>query len=1175
MTNSLAYSRAVANIPRLFLALAWSLCCCVGQVVTIYAADPPSEWQSVKVPEVWKKPPAGKLGVGWYRCVIQVPESWRGRNFELFVEPVDDAREFYLNGKKVGSAGSFPPEFRSGLGEPTRHQVDPSLVEIGKPNLFSVRVYDSDGRGGFNVAAPVLFASDEAIRLQGNWQFRAGDNPEWSQLTSDPALTQFAHSKIQTATEANKILRQLPGEDGPLNPVDALGKFKTSAGLQVEIALADPHIGQPLSLKFDERGRLWVAEYLQYPTPAGLKMVSRDKFLRSVYDKTPLPPPNHFPGADKISIHEDTNADGNYDKHTVFVSGLSLATSFEFDRDGVWVLNPPYLLFYPDKDHDDVPDGDPEVHLEGFGLEDSHSVTNNLRWGPDGWLYASQGSTVTGNIRRYGTQDKPIHSMGQLIWRYHPKTRRYEIFAEGGGNSFGVEFDSKGRLYSGHNGGDTRGFHYVQGGYYQKGFGKHGSLSNPYTYGYFQMMQHHSVPRFTHTFSIYEGGALGGDYEGRLFGVSPLLSHVVYSDISPEGSTFKTTDIGQALSSDDPWFRPIDIQAGPDGALYVADMYEQRIDHAAHYQGRIDRESGRIYRVKKAGSASYAHEDYAVLKTPALLDKLKSDNKWVRQTAQRLLAFEKDAASIPTIEARLFATSGQESLELLWALNRLGGLTEVVSLKALQHVDPFVRLWTCRLACDSRVVSPKFAEALAQLAERESYVEVRSQLACSARRLPAAQCLPIVSKLMAHSEDVDDLHVPLLLWWALESKSDMNRDQVVALLESPSVWQQPIARKQIIESMMRRLAQAGTQKDLLSAARLLELAPTDDDVKLLMAGFEKAYEGRPLAGLPQELVSIMAKRGGGSLALRLRQSENDAIQQALKIVADEKAKKAERITYLQVLGQIRPASALDSILSIVQKTTDVDVQVAAMTALQAYDQPQIGESLVSLIEQLSGEPRSVAMSLLASRPSWSRALVAAVNAGKIQPDSVPPSVVQRMALHADSTVAEAITKHWGTLKGSNNADLQKRILEVTARLAGGTGNPYKGKQLYTTNCGKCHVLFEEGGLIGPDLTQYKRDDLATMLVNIVNPSLQIREGYEAFIVLTSDGLALNGFISDQDNRIIVLRTADGQTIVVPRDEIESMKASPQSIMPEGLLNQLDEQQVRDLFAYLRATQPLN
>ena len=189
-----------------------------------------------------------------------------------------------------------------------------------------------------------------------------------------------------------------------------------------------------------------MVQYLQYPFPAGLKMVSHDGVWRAVYDKVPPPPPHHFRGKDKITIHEDTDGDGVFDRHKTFLDGLNIVTALARGRGGVWVLNPPYLLFYPDRNNDDVPDGDPEVHLQGFGLEDTHSVVNSLCWGPDGWLYAAQGSTVTGHVTRPGLDagKEPHHSMGQLIWRYHPETRRYEVFAEGGGNAFGVEIDAKG-----------------------------------------------------------------------------------------------------------------------------------------------------------------------------------------------------------------------------------------------------------------------------------------------------------------------------------------------------------------------------------------------------------------------------------------------------------------------------------------------------------------------------------------------------------------------------------------------------------------------------------------------------------------------------------------------------------------------------------------------------------
>ena len=196
--------------------------------------------------------------------------------------------------------------------------------------------------------------------------------------------------------------------------------------------------------------------------------------------------------------------------------------------------------------------------------------------------------------------------MGQLIWRYHPETRRYEVFAEGGGNAFGVEIDAKGRIYSGHNGGDTRGFHYVQGGYYQKGFNKHGPLSNSNAFGYFPAMKHDRVPRFTHTFVIYEADALPPSYRGLLFGAATLLNHVVMSRIFPDGSSFQTRDVGLAVSSRDAWFRPVDIKLGPDGAIYIADWYDRQVNHYRNHEGQIDVGNGRIYRLKRrdAGLAS-------------------------------------------------------------------------------------------------------------------------------------------------------------------------------------------------------------------------------------------------------------------------------------------------------------------------------------------------------------------------------------------------------------------------------------------------------------------------------------------------------------------------------------------------------------------------------------------
>jgi len=262
-----------------------------------------------------------------------------------------------------------------------------------------------------------------------------------------------------------------------------------------------------------------------------------------------------------------------------------------------------------------------------------------------------------------------VQTLGQLIWRYHPGTHRYEIFAEGGGNTFGVELDDKGRIFSGHNGGDTRGFHYVQGGYSRKGFDKHGPLSNPYAFGYFDQMKHETkIPRFTHNWLKYQGGALPENYNGKIFACNPLLAQVTLSELIPEGSTFRTRDIGAAISSTDKWFRPVDIKLGPDGAIYVCDWYDKQVAHLRTYAGQVDDTNGRIYRLRAKDSVPVKPVDLGAKSTVELIGALQDRNRWTRQTALRLLGDRHDAAAIPILKKALFDTGTELPLDTLWGL---------------------------------------------------------------------------------------------------------------------------------------------------------------------------------------------------------------------------------------------------------------------------------------------------------------------------------------------------------------------------------------------------------------------------------------------------------------------------------------------------------------------------
>jgi putative membrane-bound dehydrogenase-like protein len=1135
----------------------------------------PGTWNTLRPADL-----ADYDGFAWYLCAIQPPADWATRSLYLYVENVDNACETFFNGTKIGVSGSFPPAYESGLAtNQHRYVVPPEIVNAAGPNVVAIRVYDHDGDAGFKGRAPALLNGKEAISTAGDWVFRRGDDPAWAQ-TPAAGLPTFTTVGPAPALGPYATVIRRAAQDEPLSPQQSLDLFTVPDDLEVEVVLAEPTIAQPLFMNFDDRGRLWVMEYLQYPEPAGLTLLSKDQWWRAVYDGVPEPPPHGVKGRDRISIHEDTDGDGTFDTHTIFVDGLNIATSFAQGRGGVFVTNPPYLLFYPDRDGDDVPDGDPEVLLSGFGLEDTHSVINSLRFGPDGWLYGAQGSTVSATVKRPGTNDA-VFTQGQNIWRYHPETRRYEVFAEGGGNAFCVEIDAAGRVFSGHNGGNTRGFHYMQGASLQKGFSKHGSLSNPYAFGYFPAMEHGDYARFTHGILRYEGTGLPERYVGTLIGVNPITRHVVVSEMTPTGSTYKTRDLHFAIESADDWFRPVDIKDGPDGAVYVADWYDGQLAHTANYQGGMDRAHGRIYRIKARtrDAAADAAVDDAAATTPASLvpdpvAALSHPNRWHRQTAVRLIGDRHDAALVPALLERVRADEPVGTLDALWALALSGGLDAGTIPELLAHPNPQVRLWTVRLLADEGPLPSDVAARVAALARTEPDLEARCHYAASAQRLPPEQALPIIAALATHDADTADPRQPLLLWWAWEKVIAADPQAAVTLLDDAALWQEPLLREAILPRLMRRFAATGRREDLAVCATLLDRAPDAASTTALMQGFEEAFRGRSLTGVPPALVAALAKAGGGSLALKVRQGDPEAITEALSALADEKTPTGKRVEYAVLFGEVAYPPAVPVLLETLAATRDEAVQAAILGGLQAYADDRIAPAVLARYDQWNDDLRALAQSLLASRKASARALVEAVDTGRIPATALPAETVRTLTLHRDDRIAALVAKHWGDLEGGSTAAMQAQLERGLAVLADRGGDPYAGKPLYMQTCGKCHQLHGLGGQIGPDLTAYKRDDVRHMLMNVVNPSAEIREGFEGLTALLADGRVVQGFLVEQDPQVLVFRTTDGQTLPVERDAIDELVPQKKSLMPENLLADLSDDQIRSLFAYLRTTQPL-
>ncbi len=957
-----------------------------------------------------------------------------------------------------------------------------------------------------------------------------------------------------------------------LSPAESARAFKVADDLRFEQVLAEPIVKQPLSMTFDERGRLWVVQYLQYPHPAGLKILSRDQFWRIVYDKVPAAPPNHVRGRDVISIHEDTKGNGVFDKHTVFLDGLNIVTSVTLGRGGVWVLNPPYLLFYPTKSGSDIPAGDPVVHLQGFGLEDTHSCANSLRWGPDGWLYGAHGSTVSAHVTRPGIKEPPVQMIGQHIWRYHPEKKKFEIYAEGGGNAFGVEIDEKGRVYSGHNGGDTRGFHYVQGASYRKGFEKHGVLANPYSFGFFEAMKSNKLQRFSHTWVLNEADALPAKYRGNIFAVEPLQGRVMLSEVAADRSSFQTKDLGPVVASSDTWFRPVDIKPAPDGSLFVADFYEAKIAHGGHNDGVIDRDSGRIYRLSAKDAKASVPFDLAKKSSAELVALLASTNRWERQTALRLLGDRKDKSVVPDLKKQVLNSIGQTALESLWALNLIGAHDRELATLLVSHKEPWVRAWNIRLLADDH----KLGFPVAQLPEcLEPTLQVRVQYAASAKRLAAAEGLPIVQSLLRRDEDASDIHVPLLLWWAIEVHCAKDRDKVLDMFRESSLWRAKIVEEAILSRLVKRFAMAGSQKDYQTCIELFRLAPEGRHGQILLKGFEEAFKGRSIAGLPNELLAEIAKLGGGSIAFAVRQGKADAIDKALGLIAKAKTPVAERVELIEILGESKQPRCVPTLLALLSAKENDAIHKAVLGSLQAYKDERIGVDVVKLLPTFNGEVRDVAESLLVGRREWSRQFVSAIDSGAIAAKSVPLATLRKLLLHRDDQIAGLVKKHFGEIKGATTAQMRLEIDRLAATVSEGKADPYVGKILYTARCANCHALHAVGGNVGPDLTPFKRDDVPNLLIHIVNPNAEIREGYESSVVITESGRTLTGIVVEKDARVVVLKTSDGQRVVLPKDDIETLAGSGISLMPEGLLQGLNDQEVRDLFGYLRSGQPLN
>lgn len=564
-----------------------------------------------------------------------------------------------------------------------------------------------------------------------------------------------------------------------LEPEAAANAATAPDGFKLKLFAGEPDVQQPIAFALDDRGRVWVAEGYTYPrrAPEGQ-------------------------GRDRILIFEDTNGDGKFDKRTVFMEKLNLVSGLEVGFGGVWVGAAPYLLFIPDRNGDDRPDGEPVVLLDGFGYQDTHETLNTFTWGPDGWLYGCHGVFTYSNVGAPGVDKKDRTPINAGVWRYHPQRHKFELFSEGTSNPWGVDFDARGQCFIEacvipHL------FHMIQGGRYERQGGQH---FNPNIYEDIKTIAdhfHYAGTQGPHAANgrsdsaggghahaglmVYLGGGFPAEYTGKLF-MNNIHGQRLNMDI-PErkGSGFVGHHGADFLNFNDRWSQVLNMQYDQDGAVYMIDWYDKNQCHHGNESGH-DRSNGRIFKlVYKEKQATPI--DLAKKSSADLAALVSHPNQFYVRHARRIL---QERGADPTahreLERRMAATSDEVTqLQALWALHVTGGLTEEKLLAHFKNPNEYVRAWAVQLSAELGNVGDAIIKGYAELAAKDPSPVVRLYVASALQRTPPEKRWPTLSALLQHGEDAADHNLPYLYWYATEASAAADPDRAVKLLAETKI----------------------------------------------------------------------------------------------------------------------------------------------------------------------------------------------------------------------------------------------------------------------------------------------------------------------------------------------------------------------------------------------------
>lgn len=941
-----------------------------------------------------------------------------------------------------------------------------------------------------------------------------------------------------------------------LKPLDARAAMTAPPGFHVDLVAAEPDLHQPIALCFDDFGRLWVAEAFAYPN-------------RAKGDS----------GPDDIVVFEDADNDGSFEKRTVFATGLNLVSGLEVGFGGVWVGAAPYLMFIPDRDHDLVPDDKPQVLLDGWAYQDTHETLNAFTWGPDGWLYGCHGVFTYSNVGKPGAPDSERTKINAGVWRYHPQRHEFEVFAWGTSNPWGLDFDENGQAFI------TACviphlYHVIQGGRYERQAGEH---FDKYAFDDLKTIadHRHYVGGDPHGGNQRSGSAGGGhahcglmiyggdewpaEYRGGLLFGNIHGNRINHDRVERNGSGFVGKHADDLLLSNDRWFRAINFKQGPDGAVYFIDWYDKQACHWTENE-RWDRTNGRLYRVRYGESARGARVDFERLSSSELVDLAVSGSHDVSRRALRRLAERgTDLAAAKYATDNHVGRHPNAFLRALWAACATGSRSERFLRTTLGSTSEFVRAWSVQFLVEDRQAEGETVDAFVRLAERDPSPVVRLYLASALQRLPLERRWDIAERLAKRGEDANDHNIPLMLWYGVEPLVAADPSRALRL-----------AREAKIPTLARFIARRAAADVRLHAPLVEALATESGSVHLELLLEETAREldrQRALrapsawADAYSQLAKSSSERAR-ELAKRIAAHFGDPAQapELRERALDRSQSPAERERALDMLSRMRDRE-LPAILR--RLLPDLELRGAAIRSLAEFGGDEDARTVLALYSQLPAPERRDTIATLSSRATFANQLLDSVQSQRVPRADVGAFVVRKIESLGDEALTSRLRKVWGSVRETSESK-RARIEELKTKLGAEltSADATRGREVFARTCQQCHTLFDVGGKVGPDLTGANRSDLEYLLSNIVDPNAVVGRDYLATLVWMHDGRLVSGVERGSNDSTVTLVT-ENETVHVAREDIEQMRVSDLSTMPEGLLETLKPDEIRDLVAYLQ------